>query len=161
MVGRLISGVFVISVLTLCSLGHTSARTHTAGTRQELLGHVGFQQAVAILRERGRVLHIVVQVQLTKQRNRMLQSISSISKRSLRIEYNICSNCARNSFSGGMDGRPAQAYIESNRRDKLGEHFVHHDPDGAQGMVLPHARFRRQVTEHVIPPLVCSSHVFS
>jgi hypothetical protein len=27
-------------------------------------------------------------------------------QRSLRIEYSICNNCARNSFSGGVDGRP-------------------------------------------------------
>jgi len=38
------------------------------------------------------------------------------SKRSLRIEYSLCSNCGRNSFSGGIDGRPALAYIVSNRR---------------------------------------------
>ena len=40
-----------------------------------------------------------------------------ISNRSLRIEYSICSNWPRNSFSGAIDGRPALAYIVSNRRD--------------------------------------------
>jgi len=36
------------------------------------------------------------------------------SRRSLRTEYNICSNCARNNCSGGIDGRPTFAYILSN-----------------------------------------------
>jgi hypothetical protein len=35
----------------------------------------------------------------------------------LRIEYSICSNCARNSFSGAIDGRPTRAYIVSKRRE--------------------------------------------
>jgi len=45
-------------------------------------------------------------------------TISSMSSRTLRIEYSICSNCARNNFSGAIDGRPTLAYIVSNRRDK-------------------------------------------
>jgi len=53
----------------------------------------------------------------TNQRNSRLLSISSISKRSLRIEYSIYSNCARNSFSGAIDGRPTWAYIVSKRRE--------------------------------------------
>ena len=36
---------------------------------------------------------------------------------SLRIEYSICNNCARNSFSGAIDGRPSLAYIRSNCGD--------------------------------------------
>ena len=37
--------------------------------------------------------------------------------RSLRIEYSIGSNCARNSFSGATEGRPTRAYIVSNGRE--------------------------------------------
>jgi hypothetical protein len=32
----------------------------------------------------------------------------------LQIEYSICSNWARSSFSGGIDGRAALAYMASN-----------------------------------------------
>jgi hypothetical protein len=35
----------------------------------------------------------------------------------LRIEYSICNNGTRNSFSGGIDGRPTLAYMLSKRRD--------------------------------------------
>jgi hypothetical protein len=48
----------------------------------------------------------------------MLYSISSISSRSLRIEYNICTTSARSNFSGAIDGRPWLAYMRSNSPDK-------------------------------------------
>ena len=32
-------------------------------------------------------------------------------------EYSICSSCARNHFSGAIDGRPTLAYIASNCPD--------------------------------------------
>jgi hypothetical protein len=42
----------------------------------------------------------------------------------------------------------------------LSEHFVHHGPDGAQRMILPHPRFRRQVTEDVILLQIVSALAF-
>ena len=40
----------------------------------------------------------------------MLKLSCSISCRSLRIEYSICSTDARSSRSGGIDGRPIFEY---------------------------------------------------
>jgi len=53
----------------------------------------------------------------------MPKSISSISSRSLRIEYSICSN--------------------------LPEYFVHHCPERPQRMTLTYPRLGRQITEHL------------
>jgi hypothetical protein len=44
---------------------------------------------------------------------------------------------------------------------QLLEHFVHHGPDGAQRMILPHPLLRRQITEDMILLLIRSAHAFS
>ena len=62
---------------------------------------------------RSRLLGSINSIRFTGYR----QTISSISKRSLQIEYSICNNCARSSCSGGIDGLSTFAYIASNRRD--------------------------------------------
>ena len=41
----------------------------------------------------------------------------SISMRSLRTVYRICSSRARSSFSGGIDGRPVVEYSMLNMSD--------------------------------------------
>src|SRR5580700_11990770 len=51
----------------------------------------------------------------TNQRYSRLYSSCSISIRSLRIEYSICSNNARSNRSGGIDFRPSSSYSESKR----------------------------------------------
>src|ERR1700722_17677566 len=51
----------------------------------------------------------------TNQRYSRLYCICSISIRSLRIEYSICSSNARNSCSGGIDFRPSSSCSEWNR----------------------------------------------
>jgi hypothetical protein len=54
--------------------------------------------------------------------------------------YSICSNCARNSFSGGSTRcTPASAA----RRLQLRQYLVDRRPDGTQRVILPHPRFRR------------------
>src|ERR1700732_137894 len=61
-----------------------------------------------------------------------------MSSRSLRTEYNICNNCARNNCSGGIDGRPTFEYILLNCGDSC---------------------FRiGDVAEHVTLLLIASSH---
>jgi hypothetical protein len=44
---------------------------------------------------------------------------------------------------------------------QLLEHFVHHGPDGAQRMILPHPILRRYITEDVTLLLISSAHAFS
>lgn len=44
---------------------------------------------------------------------------------------------------------------------QLAERLVHHGPNGGQRMILPHARFRRQITKDVILFLIVSAHAFS
>jgi hypothetical protein len=51
----------------------------------------------------------------TNQRNSRLYSSCSTSIRSERTEYNSCNSNARNSCSGGTDGRPSFEYSCSNR----------------------------------------------
>ena len=49
------------------------------------------------------------------QRYSRLKPICSIGCRSLRMEYRTCSNSARSSFSGAIEGRPRRAYNASKR----------------------------------------------
>jgi hypothetical protein len=81
------------------------------------------------------------------------------SKRSLRIEYSICSNCVRNSFSGGIEGRPTGA----NMLEPATTGQALRPPwPGWRAADDPSARASRaKVTEHVILLLIGSSHGFS
>ena len=53
----------------------------------------------------------------TNHRNSRLYCNCSISSRSLRIVYRICSSSARTSFSGAIDGRPVAEYSSLNLAD--------------------------------------------
>src|SRR3954467_11908837 len=49
--------------------------------------------------------------------NRIDYACASISNRSLRTVYRICSSSARSSFSGAIDGRPLAEYSSLNFAD--------------------------------------------
>jgi hypothetical protein len=57
----------------------------------------------------------VVHVETDNQRNSRWYCSCSMSNRSLRMEQTTCSNSARNNCSGGIDGRPVDAYRGSNK----------------------------------------------
>src|SRR5207237_10242395 len=72
---------------------------------KERFGDVSFQHALPVLGKRAGIPHRVIHAQPHKP----AESSCSISSRSLRTEYSNCSNKARSSFSGAIDGRPARA----------------------------------------------------
>jgi hypothetical protein len=84
---------------------------------EERASDVALKQPVPILGEGRRHPDGSSMPSPTNQRNSKLYSSCSISMRSLRIEYSTCSNNARNKCSGGIDGRPVDAYRTSNRGD--------------------------------------------
>src|SRR5438034_1297675 len=129
--------------------------------RQELLGHVGLQQPVAVLGEARRIPNLLVQVQpyepakqhavinLFHQQTFAADRVQHLQQ--LRSQQLLRRN--RRTPYAGVHG------VEPPRQ--LGKHFIHHGPDGAQRMIFPHSHLRRQITEHVVLLMICSSHTFS
>jgi hypothetical protein len=78
-----------------------------------------------------------------------------------------------NARYGSSTAFAAQQLLRRNRRTadacvhcvepsgELSEYLVHHRPDSAQRMILAHALFGRQITEHMILLLIVSAHAFS
>jgi hypothetical protein len=69
----------------------------------------------------------------------------SISSRSVWIQYSVCSNCARNNFPRRNRRTSHFAAHGVEAPEKGPKHLIHHDPDRAERMILPHPRFGRQI----------------
>jgi len=73
---------------------------------EEHRGDIARQRPLTISAERRRRPHGIIQVQSDEPANSRLYCSSSISGRSLRTEYSTCRSKARNTCSGGTEGRP-------------------------------------------------------
>ena len=126
--------------------------------RQELLRHLGLQQPISVLGERGRVPHFFVHVQSHKPTKQqavidLLHQQSFAANRVQHLQQLRPQQLLR------RYRRPASARVhavESSRQ--LGKHFVHHGPDRPQRMIFPYPRLRRQITEHLTLLMIYASH---
>ena len=72
--------------------------------------------------------------------------------------YRICSNSARSSFSGGIDGRPVQDYIWSKRRESLCSASSVSRRMTRRGWSLRTPLLQAEVAEHRVLMKILSSH---
>ena len=135
--------------LAPCSLHHLG---------QKLFGHLGLQQPVPVLGERGRVPDLFVQVQSHKpaKQNTVIDLLHQQPLAANRIQHlqqlRPQQLLRRNRRSAGARVHA----VESSRQ--LGKYFVHHHPDRPQRMIFPHPRFRRQITEHLTLLMIYAPH---
>lgn len=71
----------------------------------------------------------------------MLTAAVSMQRGSLaRAQGDICSNWARSSFSGGIEGRAYAGIHAAEPSRQLGKHLVHHGSDRPQRTISPYPR---------------------
>jgi hypothetical protein len=98
------------TVLIQANTFHTLRRVFWATGETRMLALAGLQPVLPVLRR----LKLGDEWNHSQRAHAGDASIWSISCRSLRMVYSACKICARNSCSGGIDGRPVRAYSESS-----------------------------------------------
>ena len=81
--------------------------------------------------------------------------------RSERIVYSTCSSNARNSFSGGIDGRPVCEYMPANSGDICFQHVVDDLQQPPQRMVLRYPLLGRDIAERCHLTRVFTTHLLT
>jgi len=98
---------------------------------QKLLGHVGFQQAIAVLGEHRRVLHLVVQVQSDKptEQHAVVDLFHQQPLAANRIQH--LQQLRSQQLLGRNRQTPRAGVHRIKPARQLLEHFIHHGPEGA------------------------------
>src|SRR5437667_6046448 len=93
-------------------------------------------------------------------------NVPSTVKCSLEVRpwARACSTtCARNCLATSASSNRSRFLVKLVASQTSSSKFnpTNHGPDGAQRMIFPHSHLRRQITEHVVLLMICSSHTFS